>query len=134
MVEKDGEVSKKNKRREWSKSNKNFTRVGKMREPVKIQVCGDLDGRINFDELIEPALVVFSDSVHVSDFNFLNNAKNNMIDNFWSIKWLFQEIEILKDRNNQANSKSTDKNQEAGKGTKQGSFQDNDFGQDPRNF
>ena len=78
----------------------------------------DLDGRANFDELIDPALVIFSDSVSDPDFNFLNNAKNSLIDNFRSINWLFQEIETLKDRNNQADSKSTDKNQEAGKGTK----------------
>ena len=75
-------------------------RLGIVREPVNIQVLGDLDGRTHYDELIDPTLLVVSDNVHETGFNFLNNAKNNLIDKFHSIKWLFQEIEALKDKNN----------------------------------
>ena len=79
-------------------------RLGIVRDRVNIQVLGDLDSRTHYDELIDPALLVISDNVRETGFNFLNNAKNNLIDNFRSIKWIFQEIEALKDKNNQANN------------------------------
>lgn len=63
---------------------------------MNIQVMEDNDGKTHFDELIDLALVVISDSAWETRFNLLKNAKNNMIDNFSSIKWLFHEIEDLK--------------------------------------
>ena len=66
----------------------------------------DLDGRTHYDELIDPAMLVISDNTRETGFNFLNNAKNFLVDNFNSIKWLFQEIEALKDKNNQDNSQN----------------------------
>ena len=65
-------------------------------------------------------------------FNFLNNAKNNLIDNFCSIKWLFQEIETLKDRFNQNNNRGDAKDQEARGSKDQEGSQENDRCQDPR--
>ena len=73
-------------------------------------MLGDLDSSTHYDELIDPTLLVISENVHETGFNFLNNAKNSLIDNFRSIKWLFQEIEALKDRNSQVNNQGTDKN------------------------
>ena len=94
-------------RRAWRNFNIDNARLGIVREPVNIQVLGDLDDRTHYDELIDPALLVFSHNVRETRFNFLNNAKNNLIDNFYSIKWLFQEIEALKDKNNQVRNQST---------------------------
>lgn len=50
------------------------------------------------EELIDPALVIISDKARESSFNLLNNAKNSMLDNFRSIKWLYYEVEEMKDR------------------------------------
>ena len=63
--------------------------MGIVREPSKIQVLGDLDSSTHYDELRDPALLVIFDNVRESDFNFLNNVKNSLIDNFHSIKWIF---------------------------------------------
>ena len=100
MVEKGGEVIRKNKRRAWRNFNGDKASLGIIREPTKIQVLGDLDSSTHYDELIDRALLVLSDNVRETGFNFLNNAKNSLIENLCSIKWLFQEIEALKDRNN----------------------------------
>lgn len=48
-------------------------------------------------ELIDLALVAISDNAREMGMNLLNNAKNSMIDNFCSIKWLFHELEEVKD-------------------------------------
>ena len=67
-----------------------------VRELMNLQVMEDNDGKSHFDELIDPTLVVISNNARETGLNLLNNAKNNMIDNFRSIKWLFHEIEDLK--------------------------------------
>ena len=67
-----------------------------VRELMNIQVMEDIDKKTHFDELIDPVLVVILDSAQDTGVNLLNNAKNIMIDNFWSFKWLFHEIEDLK--------------------------------------
>ena len=82
MVEKSGEVIKKNRRRAWRNFNKDTTKLGIVREPMNIQVMEDIDGKTHFDKLIDPSLVVISDSARDSIFNLLNNVKNSMIDNF----------------------------------------------------
>ena len=43
-------------------------------------------------------LVILSDNVSEMGMNLLNNAHKNMVDNFWSIKWIFHEIEDIKIR------------------------------------
>jgi len=96
-------------------------------------VLGDLDSSTHYDELLDPTLLVLSDNVCETGFNILNNAKSSLIDNFWSIKWLFQEIETLKDRFNQNSNREEEKDHEA-KGSKdQKGSQGKDSGQDPRN-
>ena len=57
--------------------------------------------KIHFDELIEPTVVAILDNAREIGLNILNNAKKNMIDNFLSIKWLFHEIEELKEKMSQ---------------------------------
>ena len=113
MVEKGGEAIRKNKRRAWSYFNVDRASMGIVREPAKIQVLGDLDSSTHYDELLDPTLLVLSDNVRETGFNFLNNAKNSLIDNFCSIKWLFQEIENLKDRSNHNNNRGDAKDHEA---------------------
>ena len=101
MVERSGEVVRKNRRRAWRNFNMDTTRLGIVRELVNIQVLEDLDGKTHYDELIDPAMLVISNNMQETGFNFLNNAKNCLVENFHSIKWMFQEIEALKDKNNQ---------------------------------
>ena len=83
----------------------NTVKMEIVREPMNIQVMEDNDGKTHFDELIDPALVVISYNVRETRFNLLNNTKkntkNNMIDNFHSFKWLFHEIEELKEKRSQ---------------------------------
>ena len=89
MVKEGGKVIRKNKRRAWRNFNEDKASLGIVREPDKLQVLGDLDSSTHYDELIDPTLLVISDNVHETGFNFLNSVKNNLIDNFHSIKWLF---------------------------------------------
>ena len=65
-----------------------IARMGIVREPVNIQVLEDLEGKTHYEKLIDPALLVISNNVREISFNLLNNAKNNLIDNFHSIKWV----------------------------------------------
>ena len=53
------------------------------------------------EELIDPTLVIFSDIAkeHL-DMDVLNNAKNSVVDNFRTTKWLFHEILELQHRLN----------------------------------
>ena len=101
LVEKSGEVIKKNKRRAWRNFNKDTTKLGIVRELMNIQVMEDINSKTHFDELIDPVLVVIFDNARETEFNLPNNVKNNMIDNFQSIKWLFHEIEDLKGNKSQ---------------------------------
>ena len=82
----------------------NTTKMGIVRELMNLQVMEDNDGKAHFDELIDLALVVISDNVRETRLNLLNNEKDNMLDNFWSIKWLFHEIEDLKGKRSQEGS------------------------------
>lgn len=94
MVEKGGEAIRKNKRRAWRNFNMDSVSMGIVREPTKIQVLGDLDSSTHYDELVDLTLLVLFDNVREMGFNFLNNAKNNLIDNFSSIKWLFRKLRL----------------------------------------
>ena len=56
------------------------------------------------EQLIDPVLVAISDNACEPNLDLLNNAKNGMIDNFHSIKWLFHELEDLKAKVSQGGS------------------------------
>ena len=60
------------------------------------QIYEDREGNINLEQLIDPALVAIFDNAHEPRLDLRNNAKNCMIDNFCSIKWIFHELEELK--------------------------------------
>ena len=49
------------------------------------------------EDLIDPTLVSISNNVREVGLNLLNNAKNSMIDNFCSIKWLFHKLDEIKE-------------------------------------
>lgn len=50
------------------------------------------------NELIDPAILAISDNGREMSMNLLNNAQSSMIDNFRSIKWLFYELEEVRNR------------------------------------
>lgn len=51
------------------------------------------------EELIDPALVILSDTIKENpQMDVLNNAKNNAIDSYRTTKWTFHEIQDLKYR------------------------------------
>ena len=59
-----------------------IARLGIARELMNIQVIEDFDEKTHFDKLIDPTLVVISDSAWETGFSLLNNMKNSLIDNF----------------------------------------------------
>ena len=133
LVERSGEVIRNNRRRAWRNFNMDTARLGIVKELLNIQVLEDLDGRTHFDELIDLDMLVMFDNMCEIGFNLLNNAKNCLIDNLLSIKWLFQEIEALKDKNNQDNSQNTCRDQEIiGKKIDQDGSQKINSGQDTK--
>ena len=81
-----------------------IAKMGIVRELMNFQVMEENDGKAHFDELIDLSLVVISNNARETGLNLLNNAKKIMIDNFWSIKWLFHEIEDLKGKTSQEGS------------------------------
>ena len=89
MVEKSGEVIRKNRRRVWNNFNMDTARLGIVREPMNIKVMEDLDDKTHYDELIDPVMLVISKKTQEIGFIFLSNVKNCLVDNFNSIKWLF---------------------------------------------
>ena len=52
----------------------------------------------HLEELIDLAIVAIADNAREIGMNLLNNACNSMIDNFRSIKWLYHELEEVKEK------------------------------------
>ena len=63
-----------------------------MREAMNPQILEGKKGKLQMEELIDLAMVAITDNARESGMNFLNNARNSMIDNFRSIKWLYHEL------------------------------------------
>lgn len=72
--------------------------MGIIREAIYPQILEDTDGKVHKEEMIDPALVVLSNKAREMEMNFLNNTENCMLDQFRSFKWLFHEIEDLKEK------------------------------------
>ena len=72
--------------------------MGIFREAMNPQILVDNQEELRLEELIDPAIVAITDRARETGMNLLNNARNNMIDNFRSIKWLFHELEDVKDQ------------------------------------
>ena len=65
----------KDRRRLWRNFNTKMTKMGIIRETMNPQVMEEKDGKIHFDELIDPALVAILDNVREIGLNLLNNTK-----------------------------------------------------------
>lgn len=63
--------------------------LGIAREPINLQIHEDMKGKVELQKLIDPAMLIMSNFSKEDNINVLNNAKNNMMDKFRSIKWLF---------------------------------------------
>ena len=72
--------------------------MGIYREAMNPQFLVDDLEQPRLQELIDPAIVAISDNARETGMNLLNNARNSMIENFRSIKWLFHELEEVRDR------------------------------------
>ena len=70
--------------------------MGIVREELNPHIQEDKDGNLNLEQLIDPTIIAIFDNAWEPSLDLLNNAKNGMIDNFYSIKWLFHEIKDLK--------------------------------------
>ena len=68
------------------------------REAMNPQILVENEDEPWLEELIDPTIVAISDRARETGMNLLNNAQNSMIDNFRSIKWLFHELEEVKEK------------------------------------
>ena len=93
-----GEVQVKNRRKAWKNFNVRTATMGIYREAMNPQILVDDLEQPRLNESIDPAIVAISDNARESGMNLLNNARSSMIDNFRSIKWLFHELEDVRDR------------------------------------
>ena len=70
-----------------------ITKMGIKRELVKTLVKENEEGKIQMEDLIDPALVILSDiTKEEPNIDVLNNAKNSAIDSYRTRKWTFHEI------------------------------------------
>ena len=72
--------------------------MGIVKKTIHSKAMEGKDGKIQIEELIDPAMVILSDNAREMEMNLLNNARNNMVGNFWSIKWIFHETKEIKNR------------------------------------
>ena len=84
------------RRRTFRRFNAKMTKMGILREEMNPLIQEDREGNLNLEHLIDPTLVAIFDNAREPSLDLLNNAKNGMIDNFHSIKWLFHELKDLK--------------------------------------
>ena len=93
-----GEVQAKDMRKAWKKFNVRTSKMGIFREAMNPQVLVENQEGPRLEELIDPTIVAISDKARETGMNLLNNAHNSMIDNYRSIKWLFHELEEVKEK------------------------------------
>ena len=94
----EGEVQVEDRRKAWKNFKVKTTKMGIFREAMNPQILVDNQEEPRLEELIDPAIVAITDRARETWMNLLNNAHNSMIDNFHSIKWLFHELEEVKDQ------------------------------------
>ena len=75
FVEDSREMVMKYRRRPWRNLSTKMTKMGIVREILTPQVKEDIEGKIHFNELIDPALVAILDNMSEIGLNFLNNTK-----------------------------------------------------------
>ena len=93
----EGEVQVNDKRKAWENFNVRTSKMGIFREAMNPQILMENQDEPRLEELIDSAIVAISDRARETGMNLLNNARNSMIDNFRSIKWLFHELEEVKE-------------------------------------
>ena len=66
----------------WKNFNARTSKMGIVREAMNPQILEEKEGKIQLGELIDPMLMSISDNMRRRGMHLLNNAKNNMVDNF----------------------------------------------------
>ena len=92
------EMQVKDRRKAWKFFNVRTSKMGIFREAMNPQVLVENQEELRLEELIDPALVAMSNKARESGMNLLNNTHKSMIDNYRSIKWLFHELEEVKEQ------------------------------------
>lgn len=83
----------------WRNLDTASAEMGINRELIRTLVKENEEGKIQMEELINPALVIFSDTTKENpQMDVLNNAKNSVVDSFRTTKWIFHVIQELKYR------------------------------------
>ena len=72
--------------------------MGIFREAMNPQILVEDQEELQLKELIDLVIVAISDKARKIGMNLLKNSCNRMIDNFRSIKWLFHELEEVKEK------------------------------------
>ena len=88
----------------WRNFNVRTSKMGIVREFMDPQILEEKEGKIQMEELIDLTLVAIIDNKRELGMNLLNNAINSMINNFRSIKWIYHELEEVKERMGQLES------------------------------
>ena len=107
-----GEVVVKERRKSWKNFNVRTTKIGIVREIMNPQILVANQEQPQFKDLINPTIVAITDNAREARMNLLNNACNNMIDNFRSIKWLYHKLEEFKEKIGQMESNKKNPGQE----------------------
>ena len=94
----EGEVRVEDRRKAWRNFKVRTTKMGIFREAMNPQILVDNQEKPRLEELIDPTIVSITDRARETGMNLLNNARNGMIDNFRSIKWLFHELDDVKEQ------------------------------------
>ena len=72
--------------------------MGIFREAMNPQILVANQEEPQIEELIDPMIVEINDNAREIGMNLLNNSYNSMIDNFRSIKWLYHELEEVREK------------------------------------
>ena len=71
--------------------------MGIFREAMNPQILVENQEDPRLEEFIDSPIVTITDRARETGMNLLNNSHNSMINNFRSIKWLFHELEEVKE-------------------------------------
>jgi hypothetical protein len=102
----------KERRKSWKNFNVRTMKMGIVREIMNPYILVGNQEQPWFEDLIDPTIVAITDNARETSMNLLNNAHNNMIDNFRSIKWLYHELEEFKEKIGKMESNKKDLGQE----------------------
>ena len=93
----EGEVQVNDKRKAWKNFNVRTSKMGIFREAMNPQILMENQDEPPLEELIDLAIVAILDRARETGMNLLNYDRNSMIDNYISIKWIFHELEEVKE-------------------------------------